>query len=153
MEIFTRCPAEWKGSTKDTNRNSSGTPFVYSSVPCYLQGMHFFFFASWQVLCCSDVQPVLLFFVDFFFIANMTTNPTLGANVWSSFPDKLGSDGVMKPEVQSDLQLTLQNQCLVVLPLSRGRRGVDQCVEHWLQGLRSAGGCSFNFRGDSLLVS
>lgn len=153
MEIFTRCPAEWKGSTKDTNRNSSGTPFVYSSVPCYLQGMHFLLphGRSSVVLMCSLCCS---FFVDlFFFIANMTTNPTLGANARSSFPDKLGSDGVMKPEVQSDLQLTLQNQCLVVLPLSRGRRGVDQCVEHWLQGLRSAGGCSFNFRGDGLLVS
>lgn len=60
----------------------------------------------------------------------MTTNPTLGAIVQSLFPDKLGSDGVVKPEVQSDLQLTLQNQCLVVLPLSCGRRGVDQCTEH-----------------------
>lgn len=55
MEIFTRCPAEWKGSTKDTNRNSSGTPLVYSSVPCYLQGMHFFF------LFCLMAGPLMLF--------------------------------------------------------------------------------------------
>ena len=97
---------QWKGSTKDTNKNSSGTPFVFSSVPCYK-----------ECIFCLTADPLLFRYAACaarggvgggvclgFLIAN-TTRDCLRPNFWGYcsvrllFPEELGSDAVVKPEV------------------------------------------------------
>lgn len=53
MEVFIRCSPVQKGSTKDTNGNSSGIPLVYCSVPCYLPRNTFFVVFAFTAQICS----------------------------------------------------------------------------------------------------
>lgn len=74
-----------KGSTKDTNRNSSGTPFLFSSVPCYK-----------ECIFCLTADPLLFsaalggFCSGFVFFKlqiqqGTVSNPAFGAVVQSGY--------------------------------------------------------------------
>lgn len=107
-DLYTVPCWQGKGSTKDTNKNSSGTPFVFSSVPCYkecifcLTADPLFRYTAWAALgwgrgARGDVGG---FGVVFFLIAN-TTRDCLRPSFWGYcsvrllFLEELGSEAVM----------------------------------------------------------